>query len=206
MSAGTVLTAILYDLNLEKGAVSVTSTDWDVAQIVEFMNQAGEDIAKRAEWSGLYTSDTVSGGVSTHTLPSDFQEMGERGGVYLNKSEGTYTPVRPCLDPTLWDFLVQWPSAQPYYMLRGGDLAFSDALDGDGAKFTYVSSGWVALDGGGTGTTIAADGDTFRIPERLVHLGAAWRWLREKGMPFDDNVAEFEADLAQEIKADRGVA
>jgi len=194
------------DLLRVKDTVDVTSTDWDIAQIVEFMEQAGEDIAKRAEWSSLYSSDTVSGSVSSHSLPSDFQEFGEKGGVYLNKTEGTYTPVRPCTDPTLWDFLVQRPSSQLYYMLRGDTLEFSDALDSDGAKFTYISSDWVSLDGGGTGTAIAANADTFRVPERLVHLGAAWRWLREKGMPYDDYVAEFEADLAQEIKADRGAA
>jgi hypothetical protein len=68
------------------------------------VNQAGEDIAKRAEWSGLYTSDTIAGAASSHTLPSDFQEMGEKGSIYLNKTEGTFTPLRPIVDPAMWGF------------------------------------------------------------------------------------------------------
>lgn len=200
MSAGDVLTSILLDIGLEKTSPDISSSDFDISQIREFMNQAGEDIAKRAEWSGLYSSDTVSGSVSSHTLPTDFQEMGERGGVYLNKTEGTFTPVRPCVDPTMWTFLVQRPSSEIYYMIRGGNLEFSDELDSDGAKFDYVSTYWV----GGTKAAVTANSDTFKIPERLIRLGTVWRWMREKGKPYDDLVAEFEADLVQEIKSNRG--
>jgi hypothetical protein len=204
MSAGTILQSLLDEVGLEETSPDIASTEFPISQIREFMEQAGEDIAKRAEWSGLYASDTISGSVSSHTLPSDFQEMGERGSVYLSKSEGTYTPLRAITDPGMWDFIKQHPSTQLYYMIRGGTLEFSDALDADGAKMTYVKNTWVNLDGGGDGTAIAANADTFHIPERLIRLGAVWRWYREKGHPYDDHVAEFEADLVQEIKANRG--
>ena len=200
MSAETILQSLLYDIGLEKTSPQISSSDYDLSQIREFMNQAGEDIAKRAEWSGLYKSDTVSGSVSSHTLPTDFQEMGEKGSIYLNKTEGTYTPVRAIVDPGMWDFAVQHPSSQIYYMIRGGSVQFSDTLDADGAKMTYVSKNWVV----GDKSAVTANSDTFHIPERLIRLGALWRWFREKGQPFDDHVAEFEADLVQEVKANRG--
>ena len=85
-------------------------------------------------------------------------------------------------------------------MIRGGAVAFSDALDADGAKMTYVSKNWIT----GGKSAVTANADTFLIPERLIRLGALWRWLREKGQPYDDNMAEFEADLVQEVKANRG--
>jgi hypothetical protein len=200
LSAETILQSLLYDIGLEKTSPDIASTDFDISQIREFVNQAGEDIAKRAEWSGLYTSDTIAGAVSSHTLPSDFQEMGEKGSIYLNKTEGTFTPLRPIVDPAMWDFAVQHPSSQFYYMIRGGAVAFSDALDADGAKMTYVSKNWVT----GDKSAVTANADTFLLPERLIRLGALWRWLREKGQPYDDHMAEFEADLVQEVKANRG--
>lgn len=51
---------------------------------------------------------------------------------------------------------------------------------------------------------MTADDDTTLFPERLLVKGVIWRWKRQKGLPYEDNLAEFEADLVQEINADRG--
>lgn len=201
MSAEDVFKAVLYEIGLDRTSPSIGATDFETSQIREFMNQAGKDIARRAEWQKLYSTDTVSGSVSSHTLPSDFQEMGDRGTVWLNKTEGTYTALRPVVDPATWDMLVQKPSSQLYWHLRGGELLFSDALDADGAKFTYLSNQWV------TGkTAVTQNADTFKIPERLIQKLTVCLWLREKGKPFDDQMAEFEANLRVDAAADRGVA
>lgn len=201
MSAGDVFTAVLLEIGLDRSSPSIGATDFETSQIREFMNQAGRDIARRAEWQRLYATDTVAGAASSHPLPSDFQEMGERGSVWLNKTEGTYTVVRPVPDPARWDMIVQRPSSQLYWHIRGNALLFSDALDADGAKFTYVTNEWV------TGkTAVTENADTFKIPERLIRGLTVVNWLREKGKPYDDQLAEFEANLRVDAAADRGVA
>lgn len=53
---------------------------------------------------------------------------------------------------------------------------------------------------------LTADDDRTLFPERLLAKGILWRWKRQKGLPFDDSLAEFEADLLQEINADRGAS
>lgn len=200
MTAETVLKSVLYEIGVEKTSPNIASSDFDMSQIREYMNQAGKDIARRAEWAGLYKTDTVAGSVSTHTLPSDFQEMGESGTVYLAKASGTYTPVRIVTSPVMFDFVSQHPSSQLYCHLRDGELKFSDTLDADGATFTYVSENWVV----GDKTAVTQNADTFHIPERLLRGLTVVLWLREKGQPYDDQLAEYEANLLVDIKANRG--
>lgn len=200
MTAESVLKSVLYEVGVEKSSPNIGASDFDVSQIREYMNQAGKDIARRAEWSGLYKTDTVAGSVSSHDLPDDFQEMGENGSVYLAKSSGTFTPVRMIVDPQMFDFVSQHPSSQLYCHLRDGALKFSDTLDSDGAKFTYVSDNWVT----GDKSEVTQNSDTFHIPERLIRGLTVVLWLREKGQPYDDQLAEYEANLLVDIKANRG--
>jgi len=198
MSAEDVLVSVLTEVGLEKQTPQVTSTDVDIAQIVEYMNQAGRDIASRAEWSQLFTTDTTAGAVSSHTLPTDFREMAESGAVYLNKSD--WQPVRMVVDPVTWAFVKARESAQPYCHISGGALLFSPALDSDGAKYTYLTRNWVS----DSKDKITSNADTFLIPERLVRGMTVVLWLREKGIAYDDQLAEFEANLLTDIRADRG--
>lgn len=198
MSAEDVLISVLTEVGLEKQSPQVTSTDVDIAQIVEYMNQAGKDIATRAEWSQLFKTDTTAGSVSTHALPSDFQEMAESSAVYLNKSD--WQPVRMVVDPVTWAFINSRNSATNYCHISGGNLLFAPALDSDGAKYTYLSKNWVSDDK----AKITANADTFLIPERLIRGLTVVLWLREKGIAYDDQLAEFEANLLTDIRADRG--
>lgn len=198
MTAETVLTDVLAEIGLDRTSPQISASDYEMSQIRAFMNQAGEDIAKRGEWSKLYKTETVAGSVSESTLPSDFQEMGEKGAIYLNKSG--FTPVRIVIDPTQWAFVSQRESAQNYAHITDGKVKFSPALDSDGAKFTYVSENWVF----GDKAAITQNSDTFYFPERLLVGGTVWRWFREKGRAYDDRLAEFEADLIADIQADRG--
>lgn len=198
MSAEDVLVSVLTEVGLEKQTPQVTSSDVDIVQIVEYMNQAGKDIATRAEWSQLFKTDTTAGSVSSHTLPSDFREMAESGAVYLNKSD--WQPVRMVVDPVTWAFINSRNSATRYCHLSGGALLFAPALDSDGAKYTYLSNNWVS----DNKSKITTNADTFLIPERLIRGLTVVLWLREKGIAYDDQLAEFEANLLSDVRADRG--
>ena len=197
MTAEAILTNILLEIGLDRPSPQLTSGDYEIRQIKAFMNAAGKDICRRAEWSRLYRELVVPGNVSAMALPDEFQEMAEKGAVRLNKSG--FHPVRPIIAPEQWDFLSSRPSIQPFYHLAGGEILFSPALDSGGAKIRYVSKHWV-----NNKAEITQNSDHLLIPERLVEKGTIWRWKRQKGLPYDDILAEFEADLIAEIKADRG--
>ena len=197
MTVESVLNNVLPELGVDRTGAQISAGDYEMRQIRALMNAAGRDIARRAEWSGLVRYWTVAGGVDEADLPVDFHRMAERGAVRLNKTG--FHPVRAVVAPEQWEFLAARNSSQPYYHLAEGKLRFSPALDSDGARVRYLSSHWV--DGR---DAITQNGDNLLVPEMLVERGTIWRWKRQKGLAFDDLLAEFEADLIAEIKADRG--
>lgn len=199
MSAETILTNVLLEVGLDIDNPQLSGTNYDVLQIRQFMNAAGKDVASRAEWSGLISEESIAGSVSEAALPSDFYELTETGAVRLNKAD--FAPVRNVIAPEMWALLTARPSSQAYFHLAEGKVLFSPALDSDGAVLRYLSNQWVVGK-----TQITQNSDTLVIPERLVEKGAVWRWKRQKGLPYEDWLNEYEADILAEIKASRGAA
>ena len=197
MTVETVLRNVLLQIGLDRPDAQITSDDYEMRQIAALMNAAGEDIAGRAEWSGLYRDWAVPGGLDKADLPPDFRKLAEKGAARLG-GKG-FRPIRLVVAPEQWAFLAVRPSAQPYCHLAQGKLLFSPALPASGAAIRYVCKYWVEGK-----TEITQNGDRLSIPERLVEKGTIWRWKRQKGLAYDDMLAEFEADLADYIKADRG--
>lgn len=199
MTVETVLENVLIEIGLDIPGAQISSNDFQIRQIKAHMNAAGKDIARRGEWSRLYASLAVAGGSSSVALPADFYQMAETGSVTTNDAAKTH--IRACVAPEQWAFLQNRPSTQPFYHLTQGQIHFSPAIPAEGAIIRYVSRHWV-----GSAKVVAQNGDELKIPESLVEKGTIWRWKRQKGLPYDDILAEFEADIIAEIKADRGVA
>lgn len=193
MTAQTVMERVVTACGVDRVA-TVAGADFETRQFVAEINAAGQDIALRAEWSRLFKTVPVTIGTTSFPLPADFREMAESGAVTTASQ-----PVRVVVMPEQWAFLSQYPSGQLYCHLQGGNLLFSPALP-QAASVTYLSRNWVA----GDKEAVTDDGDTFNIPEGLLALGAVWRWKRAKGLPYDDQLAEYEADLEAHLKADRG--
>lgn len=199
MTVETVLQNVLVEIGLDIPSAQISSSDFQIRQIKAFMNAAGKDIARRVEWAELYEDYGIGGGTNAAPLPPDFYQMAETGAVTL--SDATKTPIRNCTSPEQWSFLESRPSAQPYYHLAQGQIRFSPAIPPMGATMRYVSRNWVVGD-----VVVNQNSDVLRIPESLVEKGTVWRWKRQKGLPYDDLLAEFEADIVAEAKANRGVA
>ncbi|MDW9786795.1 hypothetical protein GOB29_19650 [Sinorhizobium meliloti] len=166
--------------------------------MVALAQEAGDEIARRADWQKTLKFHTAA--ASPENLPTDFQRLTPGGSV--RKSDGTF--VRPITNSGQWAVIVGIPSTTPYFFIKGGQVLFSPASAAVGAVIDYVSNNWILNDPDGPKPTFAADDDTTLFPERLLVKGIIWRWKRQKGLAYEDNLAEFEADLAQEINADRG--
>lgn len=178
---------------------SVYGSDEPNAQtMVAFAQEAGDEIARRADWQKLLKSHAAA--ASPETLPGDFQRLTPGGPV--RTAAGVF--VRPVTNSGQWAVIAGIPSATPYFFISGGQMLFSPAPAAASAVIDYVSKNWVLHDPDGTHASFTADDDTTLFPERLLVKGIVWRWKRQKGLAYEDNLAEFEADLAQEINADRG--
>lgn len=196
MSAQTVLQNILLETGIDLPGASIVMPEFAVRQTMAFVQATGEDLMRRAEWSRLAHSVTI-GAVAEFELPMHFHRMASGGAVRIGAED--FESVRVVVSPTQWAFQQVSPSGQHYYHLSGGKLLFSPVLPAEGAVIFYVSRNWVV-----DKAQITDDSDTFQIPETLLIRGSIARWLRQKGLPFEDYQAEFEAALQAEIAADRG--
>ncbi|KQW62702.1 MULTISPECIES: hypothetical protein [unclassified Ensifer] len=176
------------------------SNDPNARTMVALAQEAGDEIARRADWQQLLKERVALS--SPEPLPEDYERLTPGGAV--RSAAGAF--YRPITNSSQWAVIVGVVSAQPYFFIKGNQILFSPAATGVGSVIEYVSKFWVLHDPDGPGDTLEADDDTTLFPERLLVKGILWRWKRQKGLPFDDNLAEFEADLLQEINADRGAS
>lgn len=185
-------------VSLDRFSSVYGSTNPNAQTMLALAQEAGDEIARRGDWEKLLKTATAAS--SPLTIPTDYERMTPGGAV--RTSAGDF--VRPITNSSQWAVIVGIPSTQPYFFIKAGQGLFSPASAGTGAIVDYVSKNWIRKDGGDEVSTWAADDDTTLFPERLLVKGVLWRWKRQKGLPFDDNLAEFEADLVQELNADRG--
>ncbi len=165
--------------------------------MLQFAQQAGEEIARRVDWERTLKTATVP--TSPYALDEDFQRLIAGGAITTAGGEF----VRPVLNGSEWTVINKVPSSQPYCFIRGGKILFAPASAGIGASIDYVSKNWIKA-GSDENAAFTADDNTLLFPDRLLTMGLIWRWKRQKGLTYDDQLAEFEATLAFEIAADRG--
>lgn len=201
MSIETILPDIIAGCGIDVSENNVNSDDDHMRQIVTMMNQSGQDIVKRAEWSRGYGEVDIGANLSEVNLPNDFYKLAEAGAISL-KGHNEFVPIRVVVSPATWAFIRQQESEQHYAHIKGGKLNFSPSSGSMGARMTYVKKGWL-MDGG---EFITNNNNQPIFPEHLLITAVLWRFNRQIGLPYDDLAAEFEADFTAAINADRGVA
>jgi hypothetical protein len=177
-----------------------SSTTDDARKIVQFTQEAADEITRRVDWSMLRktASFTGTGGDEEFGLPADFARLITGTGVKV----GTAT-VRVGLTPDEWNSLTPVEGTPRYARLAGRTIAFYPyPAAGQEVILTYQSNAW----NGSSNTSVwASDGDVPLISEELIRLGAVWRWRRHIGLDYQDHVAEFEGALEQMSRFDDGI-
>jgi hypothetical protein len=71
------------------------------------------------------------------------------------------------------------------------------------ATFAYLDRNCVRLASGGFGEQFVADGDRFRLDERLLKLGMIWQWKAQKGSPYAEDMGSYSDALANAMGHDQ---
>lgn len=159
--------------------------------------EGGSEIARRVDWRDLVVTLPLVSAPSA--FPQDFDRVVQGGAVMT--AAGAF--VRPVTSRAQWRFLKANPSAQPFYFLSETGIDFAPALAAIGASMLYQSKAWVLSPGGGRAQSFQSDDDQPIFPAELLTKNLIWRWRRHKGLDYSDQLAEFEADLAQYENSDR---
>ena len=198
MSLLTVINAVADTVSLDAFESVYGSDDPNAQTMVAMAKEAGDEIARRVDWNTMLKTSTVV--LNPHTLPADFQRLIPGGAV--RTLGGTF--CRAITAGSQWNVIAGSGSLQPFFFVRGDVMQFSPPAIAPGASIEYVTKNWIIGDPYAEQDEFTSDGDTTAFPERLLTKGVIWRWKRQKGLAYDDELAEFEADLAQEATADRG--
>lgn len=202
----TILTAIQEacpDIGLEKPLSAVDASDANAVRLLAFAHEAGDDIAHRGDWRRMLKKTTAV--VEPVTLPDEFERLVPGGAI--NIIFPTPSPVR---GPLSSDQIAAMASGRfgattsLYYTIQGTDIVFSRALAGETVEVNFVRKQWL-LNGATYKTRATQDADELLFPERLLSRAIVWRHRRETGLQYQDQMAEWEADLAMHLRQDRGV-
>lgn len=197
MTLKTAINSVCDLVSLDRFDTIAGNNDPNAQTMIELAQEAGEEIARRVDWNKTFKTAVVP--TSPYALPEDFQRLIPGGAI--TTAAGDF--VRSVLNGNEWTVINRVPSSQAYFFLRGGGILFAPVAAGVGAVIEYVSRNWI-LAGSDEKAAFTADDNKLLFPDRLLTLGVIWRWKRQKGLAYEDPLAEFEAALAFEIAADRG--
>jgi hypothetical protein len=186
----TVVQSVAADVGIAIPTVVASSTDRTCQEMLAFATIVGRDIARRVDWGVLTVTDTLTGtGVDAALdLPADYNRLID--GVAISNASGA--AVRP-LTRAEWT-MTATQGVPRYFLLTGTSIRFYPYLAAAAtATVRYQSANW--CDNGSD--AFAADTDGTVFPEIVLEKGLNAYWRRQKGMPYQDQDAEFEATILQ---------
>lgn len=188
MSLITIAEGLAENVGLQTSDIVITSPLREWREVVTQSNLVGEELARRVDWGELNTEITLTGDGTnlSHDLGADFSRI--TAGIAVRSNGVT---VRP-LTRAEWASLDAIEGSPRYFLLEGNNITLWPHLAlGVTATVSAQSKAWCS---NGTDAWVQ-DTDTSVIDEDLFLKGLIVRWRRQKGMPFEDYEAEYEAAL-----------
>jgi hypothetical protein len=203
MTALTIVQAACTRLGLTSPTAVFASTDDQIIQLRNLMNEEGDELSKAHPWTRLLTEKTfttAAQAVQTGAVPTDFSwfmnnTMWNRttriklGGPVSAEDWQTFQAIS----------LLSIPQAA--FRFRGGDvLIYPSPAAGQTCAYEYISTYWVS----GSKAAMTADTDTALIDESVISLGVRWRFLKAKGLDYAEDFRSYELAKAKAIGRDGG--
>jgi hypothetical protein len=184
------------------------------AEMLSLANETAQKIAYDVrEWRALKSIAVFAGpGVvdpppamptSRFALPADFKRLLLTSQVYPSVS--TRTPLKFVPDANEWLLrrINNYQDGWGEWTLIGDEMLIFPVLSvGQSVTFAYLNKNCITLASGGFGDAFLADGDAFRIDERLLKLGMIWQWKANKGSPYAEDMGTYSDALVNVAGAD----
>jgi hypothetical protein len=194
-------------IQLPTSVFSALSSNRTMQEMLTLANEMAQRIAyDTREWTLLRLQATYSGDGATvdFNLPVNYKRMLLTGNVW--RSTSALQPMSFIPDTDYWTQrrAAGWESPFGEWTMYGGQIHFSSAMGmGVTARHPYIDKNCVTLAGGGVGDRFVADGDSFRLDERLLKLGMIWQWKSQKGSPYAEDMGTYGDALQVAMGADK---
>lgn len=198
MSLLSILQSVYVKVLSSRPTAGASSTDPKIIQAIEYINEAGQELAHRYPWQVL-TNESTFTSTNTEVQGTTIQALTGPGFSYIinntmwNRSQRR--PVPGPLSDSQWQLIkaqfVQGPWSQ--YRVRANQLLFLPAPpDGQTIAFEWCSSQWCTNAGGAPQTAFLADSDVSLLSERVITLDALWRFKRANKLSYDEDFDKAE--------------
>lgn len=194
MSLMTIVTALAKTVGMQPPNVIATSPERQWIEALQIANEAGEELARRVDWGQLHKVTTLTGDDTnqTFTLPGDTARLTQ--GIAVRTGNRI---VRP-LSRAEWSGITPKIGTPRYFLLEGREITLWPYMAlGVTATVNYLTTEWAT-----SGAGFVNDDDTALFDENLLLKGLIVRWRRQKGMPYSDEEAEYEAALQDAARFD----
>lgn len=187
----------------------VGTADVTVKQLLETLIETTEEIVTEAKFN-VTTIETTFTAVAAESQGA-LSTLAASGYQYIingtlwdrTKDMPLYGPV----DEPEWQRLKAITNSGPNYAyrIRGGLLLFNPvpAAPLPTIAFEYVSSWCVTAANGTLKSGITLDSDLFLFPDNLLKKGLAFRWKRDKGLPYQADEATYYDLLNKYVSRDK---
>jgi hypothetical protein len=203
MTALSIVQGAASRLGLTAPTVVFASTDAQIIQLRNLMNEEGVELSRAYPWTRLVTEKTFSttaAAIQTGAVPTDFN-------WYLDDTMWNRTTRVKLAGPVSAE---EWQSFQAISLLsipqsvfrfRGGDLLiYPTPTAAQTVAYEYGSTYWVS----GSKTAFSADTDTALLDENLITLGLRWRFKAAKGFDYAEDFATYQIEKQKVISRDGG--
>lgn len=193
----TILTNVSNEIGVAAPETFVGNTDQTAKELLHFARIAAEEITRRHDWGALLSSNEFvgTGANADFTLTNSFLRLTQGSAVTVSGS-----PLRGGLTDDEWNTLPSSVGTPKYFRIRNNVINFYPYADVTDTVTVQFISRYFTVD---NLDYFTADDDRFAIPYQLVEKGIICRWLRHKGEPYEDHLAEFEAMFRDYADFDR---
>ena len=207
MSLLTICQDAANEIGVPSPSTVVGSTDTTNIQLLAAANREGKNLVAGYDWQTLikeeaHTTLAAESQGDMSTIASDFLRFSNDTMWNRTTDRKYYGP----LNNAQWQRLKASVSSgiTNYFRIRGNALLFHPAPpSGESVFFEYIGKNWVITSGStANATSFAADANTTVLDEDLITLGVIWRFLKQKGLPYDNQFQEYRLKLSEKQSKD----
>jgi len=199
-------TSISRRLPLSKTVSSVVgSSDPLVQQLLEIMQELGDDLMEGHEWSRLINtwSFDVDSDPHTATFPDGYHRYLNEADFWRSGSD--VTPMTGPVKSSDWHYIEQTPGTYPgYWRPYSTGVQVTGVPTDESCDIEYIANTWVLdADDVTVKPEFTADSDTIIFDNNMFKVGVRWMWKQSKGLDYAEDMATFERRKEILIAADR---
>ena len=206
MSILSVVERVCLVIGIDKPTQLFSSPDREYQELARLANEIAWRIASVHDWQALTAVNTFTGDGSSEgfDLPSDYDRMSEASDIWSSRWLWSMTHVAS-RNTWLEHQVIPHSIVTGEWTIYGGQFHILPIMTaGETAKFFYVSNAIVTTAAGIDADAFSSDTDTFKLNENLLELGMIWQWRANKGLPYQEDMVNYEALLNRLMRRDGG--